>query len=91
MNSLQLPPAPGRVEPQDSHYLDGVYADLKFYIGFKLGGYDKYEDLSQVLPDQQTFGVSYDPVIKQFTEPDMLRWYNHPAEGNYISILVCFQ
>jgi hypothetical protein len=91
MNSLQLPPAPGRRERQDSRYLDGVYADLKFYIGFKLDGYDKYEDLSKVLPDQQTFGVSYDPVIEQFTESDMLRWYNNPAEGNYISILVSVQ
>lgn len=85
MNSLQLPPVSGR---QDTRFLNEVTTSLNFYIGFKLDGFNKYENLSGVLPALQTIDVSYDPIIQQFTEPNMLRWYDHPAQGNYISILV---
>jgi hypothetical protein len=88
MNSLQLPPASGRRKRQDTRFINEVITNLEFYIGFKLDGFTKYENLSDALPSQQTIDVSYDPIILQFTEPDMLRWYSNPAQGNYISILV---
>ncbi len=71
-------------------------SDIKYYLGFKLDGVNRYANLSQTLSGEVTLAVYLDPDVRKFTDdPFSFKPFwpfndrNLIVQASIISVLLC--